>query len=75
MATYQASYGEGEGRIWLDRVQCQGSEAQLNDCRANAIGIHSCTHGQDAGVMCLQGIHIIFMVVTGRKVIIIQQLL
>ncbi len=56
MATYQAQFGEGIGRIWLDSVQCVGSETDLTDCRANSIGIHSCTHAQDAGVRCPPGI-------------------
>ena len=58
MATHQASYGEGEGRIWLDRVACLGAETELSDCAANAIGIHTCTHAQDAGVTCLQGTYV-----------------
>lgn len=50
-----AAFGEGMGGIWLDNVQCSGSEAKLADCAANSVGIHSCTHTQDAGVRCLPG--------------------
>ena len=54
-----ASFGEGSGRIWLDNVQCTGSERELTDCLANASGINSCAHTQDAGVRCPQGIEIL----------------
>ena len=51
----QARFGEGTGRIWLDNVQCTGSERQLRNCTTSSNGINSCTHGQDAGVRCSQG--------------------
>lgn len=49
---FNASYGEGTGRIWLSNVQCSGSEFKLSNCQASSIGVHSCTHAQDAGVKC-----------------------
>ena len=52
---YLAAFGEGMDRIWLDNVQCAGSEGKLADCPSNAVGIHSCTHAQDAGVRCSPG--------------------
>ena len=42
--------------IWLDEVQCQGSETRLIDCPANALGSHDCDHSEDAGVSCQVGI-------------------
>ncbi len=48
----QATFGEGTGRIWLDNVQCTGTESALSNCRSNFSGENSCTHGQDAGVRC-----------------------
>ena len=48
-------FGEGMGRIWLDNVQCTGSEQRLIDCMANSSGINSCMHTQDAGVRCSLG--------------------
>ena len=50
------SFGEGTGRIWLDNVQCTGNERQLRNCVASSNEINSCTHAQDAGVRCSQGI-------------------
>ena len=42
----------GTGMIWLDEVQCVGSEASLFSCMANLLGIHNCGHSEDAGVEC-----------------------
>ncbi len=48
----QATFGEGTGRIWLDNVQCTGTERELTNCAASSSGVNSCTHAQDAGVRC-----------------------
>ena len=58
MAVIGGSFGEGTGRIWLDSVQCTGSERELRNCTSNSNGINSCTHVQDAGVRCLPGMGI-----------------
>ena len=50
-----ASFGEGIGRIWLDNVQCTGTERSLINCVANSSGVNSCTHAQDVGVRCEPG--------------------
>ena len=47
-----AGFGQGTGRIWLDNVQCTGSEEELVMCRASSSGVNSCSHSQDAGVRC-----------------------
>ncbi len=51
----QGTYVQGTGNIWLDNVQCSGSEKKLADCRASSVGINFCTHAQDAGVVCQEG--------------------
>ena len=51
-----SSFGEGTGRIWLDNVQCTGNERTLINCTASSNGVNLCTHTQDAGVRCQQGI-------------------
>ena len=38
--------------IWLDDVQCAGTESQLIDCPARPLGSEDCYHFQDAGVSC-----------------------
>ncbi|NXD18327.1 DMBT1 protein, partial [Nothocercus nigrocapillus] len=45
-------FGRGRGQIWLDEVNCTGTEAALSECRAKAKGVHNCHHGEDAGVVC-----------------------
>ena len=45
-------YGPGTGTIWLSRVQCNGDEWFLDECRANELGDNDCEHWEDAGVIC-----------------------
>ena len=45
-------FDRGEGMIWLDNVECAGSEGRLIDCFASEPGVHSCDHSQDAGIRC-----------------------
>ncbi len=45
-------FTNGVGQIWLDNVQCRGTETRLIACPANALGSHNCVHGEDAGVRC-----------------------
>ncbi|NXS47339.1 DMBT1 protein, partial [Balaeniceps rex] len=47
-----ARFGQGSGPIWLDNVQCSGTEAHLSECRSNPWGLNNCDHGEDAGVVC-----------------------
>lgn len=42
----------GSGQIWLDDVQCHGTEARLDDCQANPFGFHNCKHNEDVAVAC-----------------------
>ena len=50
-------FTNGAGRIWLDNVQCRGTERRLIDCNANALGSHNCQHFEDAGVRCQAGMY------------------
>ncbi|KAM6364604.1 scavenger receptor cysteine-rich domain-containing protein DMBT1-like [Pluvialis apricaria] len=47
-----AHFGQGSGRIWLDNVNCTGTEATLSECQARPWGSNSCDHHEDAGVVC-----------------------
>ena len=46
-------FTNGNGVIWLDNVQCRGTETRLFDCPANPVGQHNCAHIEDAGVRCV----------------------
>ena len=54
-ANSQAFYGQGSGRIWLDNVNCIGTELAIEDCSHGGWGIEDCFHSQDAGVKCGNG--------------------
>ncbi len=47
-----AVFGSGSGPIWYDNVNCSGSEASLTQCAHRGLGVHYCSHWQDAGVIC-----------------------
>ena len=47
-----SGFTNGAGVIWLDDVQCRGTETRLIDCPARPLGQHNCAHIEDAGVRC-----------------------
>ncbi len=48
-------FANGAGQIWLDQVNCRGTETRLIGCPANPLGQHDCSHLEDAGVRCQPG--------------------
>ena len=56
IARSRAYFGRGTGAILLDQLRCNGTETRLVDCPSNPLGIHDCSHSEDAGVTC-QGTH------------------
>ncbi|XP_052696969.1 uncharacterized protein LOC128175386 isoform X6 [Crassostrea angulata] len=48
-----ARYGQGSGRIWMDNVQCVGSEARIEECHHMGWGLHNCGHFEDLSIQCL----------------------
>uniref|UniRef100_UPI003AAD6448 scavenger receptor cysteine-rich domain-containing protein DMBT1-like n=1 Tax=Centroberyx gerrardi TaxID=166262 RepID=UPI003AAD6448 len=47
-----AYFGEGSEEIWISGVKCSGLEKSLSQCPHNRSGSHSCSHSEDAGVVC-----------------------
>ena len=51
-AVGSAFFGEGSGEIFLDNIECDGTERDLWDCPRNDWGDHNCGHSEDVGVRC-----------------------
>jgi len=45
-------YGPGRGPIWLDDIQCTGSETSIADCQHGGWRVHNCWHGEDVSISC-----------------------
>ncbi|XP_049653127.1 scavenger receptor cysteine-rich type 1 protein M130-like [Accipiter gentilis] len=52
-ALHEAAFGEGTGPIWLEQVECRGTEPSLQDCWARPGDGGACRHKEDAAVRCL----------------------
>ena len=49
----RAKYGQGSGKVWLSKVECNGREMSLLECPSAGWGNNECPHTRDAGVSCL----------------------
>lgn len=54
-APRSAHFGPGTGPVWLDEVNCEGTEPALRRCPAEPWGRHNCNHHEDAAVICAGG--------------------
>ena len=52
VAEYGHRFGEGDGRIWLDDLNCDGTETELWECPNSGWGNHNCGHHEDVAVFC-----------------------
>ena len=50
-----AYYGQGSGQIWLEELNCTGTELTIENCSHNGWGNEDCLHREDAGVKCSNG--------------------
>ncbi|POI19176.1 hypothetical protein CIB84_017080 [Bambusicola thoracicus] len=55
-ALAEAAFGEGTGPIWLEQVECRGTEPSLQACWARTGDGAACRHKEDAAVNCLDPI-------------------
>ena len=46
-----ARYGQGTGPIYLDNVQCVGTELHIQECTYSS-DASECTHAEDASLLC-----------------------
>ena len=50
--TLRNRYGAGIGYVWLDNVNCSGSETDIDRCPHNGWGSHDCFHSEDVSIKC-----------------------
>uniref|UniRef100_A0A8C3FU28 SRCR domain-containing protein n=1 Tax=Chrysemys picta bellii TaxID=8478 RepID=A0A8C3FU28_CHRPI len=48
----EAAFGEGTGPIWVETLNCRGTESSLWECPAKPWGESICGHKEDAAVNC-----------------------
>ena len=51
-ARHNASYGQGDGHVWLDNLNCTGIERTIRMCPHRGWGDTKCGHSNNAGVQC-----------------------
>uniref|UniRef100_A0A3B1JJ34 SRCR domain-containing protein n=1 Tax=Astyanax mexicanus TaxID=7994 RepID=A0A3B1JJ34_ASTMX len=47
----KSHFGSGSGPIWMDDVDCSGSESRLKNCRSPVWGKHDCNETHNSGVI------------------------
>jgi len=45
-------YGPGSGNIWVDNLQCSGTENDILDCNGAIFTTHNCGHNEDVSISC-----------------------
>ena len=50
----EAHFGQGLGPIFLDGIECEGTEHGLAECYHRGWEVHSCSHEEDASLVCEQ---------------------
>ena len=52
VAPLPSIYKRGRGPIFLDDVNCLGTETKVLSCTNSGIGVHNCVHSEDVGIKC-----------------------
>ncbi|XP_064180861.1 deleted in malignant brain tumors 1 protein-like isoform X16 [Anguilla rostrata] len=47
-----AAFGQGEGQVWAEEIQCSGNESQIYFCPRAPSQNQPCSHGNDVGLVC-----------------------
>ena len=50
-----SGFTTGTGKMWLDEVECEGTEVDLAQCKHAGWGEHNRDHKEDAAVICTTG--------------------
>ncbi|KAJ8283234.1 hypothetical protein COCON_G00020840 [Conger conger] len=54
-----AAFGQGEGQVWAEEIQCRGNESQINFCPTAPSQNQPCSHGNDVGLVCSDSIRLV----------------
>ncbi|XP_062311297.1 antigen WC1.1-like, partial [Osmerus eperlanus] len=46
------AFGQGDGQVWAEEIQCRGNESQINSCPTPPSQNQPCSHGNDVGLVC-----------------------
>uniref|UniRef100_A0A8B9MP76 SRCR domain-containing protein n=1 Tax=Accipiter nisus TaxID=211598 RepID=A0A8B9MP76_9AVES len=77
-ALHEAAFGEGTGPIWLEQVECRGTEPSLQDCWARPGDGGACRHKEDAGRLSGSGgvsVPVIICIILGALLCLLLALL
>ncbi|XP_060606305.1 uncharacterized protein LOC132758628 [Ruditapes philippinarum] len=44
--------GYGNGSIWIDDLDCLGTEKDISECKSEEWGVHNCEHTEDVAITC-----------------------
>ncbi len=54
IAVTDRRFGDGRGSIWVSGLKCHGNESNINACKQGILGVNTCNHWEDVGVICIR---------------------